>query len=258
MYIDSHCHLDRLDLTPYGDDFARYMAEARAQGLSRLLCVSISRAAFPAMAELVKPYPEIDLTFGVHPNEVEASEISVMDIVGQGAAPAIRAIGETGLDFFRTEQNAPWQLERFRRHIQAARQLGKPLVIHSRESRAMTLEILREEGADQVGGVMHCFSEDWETAKAALDLGFYISFSGILTFNSAHELRAVAEKLPMDSVLIETDAPYLAPAPYRGRSNYPHWVKRVVEVLAQLRGLRDETVADITRENYLRLFHGRK
>ncbi len=254
MLIDSHCHLDRLDLAPYGGDFNRLVAETQDLGISHMLCVSISMEKWPAMMERMDSYDCISASVGVHPNEQDCHEPTVSELAELATHPKIVAIGETGLDYFRSEGDLAWQHERFRTHIRAARTTGKPLIIHTREARADTLRILREEGAEQVGGVLHCFTEDWETAKAALDLNFYISFSGIVTFRNAEQIQTVARKVPADRYLVETDSPYLAPIPHRGKPNYPKYVRQVAQFVAELRETTLEKIAEQTTHNYRQLF----
>lgn len=254
MLVDSHCHIDRLDLKPYDGSLDRLLDETREVGVGHLLCVSIDMESYPQMLALVEEYPQIFVSAGVHPNEKECREPEADELVELARHPKNVAIGETGLDYFRSEGDLEWQRERFRRHIAAARACNKPLVIHSRAAREDTLTILREEGAADVGGVMHCFTEDWEMARQALDLGFYISFSGIITFRSAEELRQVAARVPAERLLIETDAPYLAPVPHRGKPNYPHYVTHVADCLAEIRGMEREALAQLTRDNFFRLF----
>jgi TatD DNase family protein len=256
MLVDSHCHLDRLDLKPYNNSLSTLLEETREAGVGHLLCVSIDMENYPSMLELVEAFPQVSVSVGVHPNEKDCREPEPEELVELAKHPKNVAIGETGLDYFRSEGDLDWQRDRFRRHIAAARACNKPLIIHSRAAKEDTLEILRGEGASDVGGVMHCFTEDWEMAKQALDLGFYISFSGIITFRSAEELREVAGKVPADRLLIETDAPYLAPVPHRGKPNYPHYVAQVADALAQLRGMTQQELETVTRENFFRLFNG--
>jgi TatD DNase family protein len=251
---DTHCHLDRMDLAPWNGHFSQFMHAARAADLGWMLCVAIDLDSYPAMCELVEPYPEVAVSVGVHPNEEEARSPTLEQLIELGCQARVVAIGETGLDYFRTEPGAAWQIERFRTHIEAARQLQKPLIIHTREAREDTLRVLEEAGAGDCGGVMHCFVEDWATAKRALDLGFYISFSGVLTYKSAAELREVAKQVPADRLLIETDSPYLAPAPHRGKPNIPLYVRHVAEQLATLRGWTLEETAARTLENARSLF----
>lgn len=255
MLVDSHCHLDRVDLTPYDGDFARLMDACADAGVTQLLCVSIDLGQYPAMRQLVDPFPQVAVSVGVHPNQETRTEASVEQLVELAADPRAVAIGETGLDYYRSEGDLSWQQARFRTHIAAARVAGKPLIIHTRNAREDTIRILTEERASEVGGVLHCFTENWEMARQGLDLGFYISFSGILTFKTAVELREVARQVPLDRLLIETDSPYLAPVPYRGKSNEPRYVGHVADCLAEIRGLDPLEIAAITSDNYRRLFH---
>jgi TatD DNase family protein len=254
MFVDSHCHLDRLDLKPYEGEFARLMQTAAEQGVGHMLCVSIDMEAYPAMKALVAGYPQVSISVGVHPNERERREPTLDELVELSADPQNVAIGETGLDYFRSDGDLEWQRERFRRHIDAARRCGKPLIIHTRDAREDTVRIMREQGAEQAGGVMHCFTETWEMAEQALDLGFFISFSGILTFKNAEDLREVARRVPLERMLIETDSPYLAPVPHRGRPNEPRYVRHVAECIADLRGMSTEAVAEVTAANFQTLF----
>ncbi|MGQ9659703.1 MAG: TatD family hydrolase [Thermochromatium sp.] len=253
--IDSHCHLDRVDLGVYGDDLGAMMRACATAGVLRMLCVGIDLDTYPAMRRLVDPYPEVDVAVGVHPNAESGEGPSIERLLAWADDPRVVAIGETGLDYYRLKDgDVSLQQARLRIHIAAARACGKPLIIHTREARADTLRLLREEGAAAVGGVLHCFTEDWETARAGLDLGFYISFSGIITFKGAESVRAVARQVPLDRLLIETDSPYLAPVPYRGKPNAPIYLRHVAACLAELRGLELERLAEVTTDNYRRLF----
>lgn len=252
--VDSHCHLDRLDLAPYGDGMDGVLAQARAEGVSDMLCVCINWENYPAVRALAQRYSHVYATVGVHPNDREGHEPTLDELVAAARDPKVIGIGETGLDYYRSEGDLGWQHARFRRHIQAARAAGKPLVVHSREAQVDTLRILREEGADAVGGIMHCFVDDWDTAAQALELGFHISFSGIITFNNATQVREVAARVPDDRLLVETDAPYLAPMPHRGKPNYPAYVRLVAERLAVVRGTTLEHIAAQTSANFFRLF----
>lgn len=254
MLVDSHCHLDKLDLAPFGGDFSRFMAEVGTQGIEHQLCVSINMEAYPDMLRLVEHYDQVSVSVGVHPNETEGRDPDVEELVERARHSKVVAIGETGLDYYKSEGDNTWQQDRFRRHITAARIARKPLIIHTREARSDTLRILREEGADQVGGVLHCFTEDWETAKAAMDLNFHVSFSGIVTFKNAVSIQEAARKMPEDRLLIETDSPYLAPTPLRGKPNYPFYVRHVAECVARLRGTDVERIAETTTTNYYALF----
>ena len=255
MYVDSHCHLDRLDLAPYGNRFEFFMEETRREGVARMLCVSINLRDYPAMRQLVDAYPDISVSVGIHPNEQGEPETGAAELAEFAADPRIVAVGETGLDYhYHSPDRSEWQRERFRAHIRAARAVGKPLIVHTREARADTLRILKEENAADVGGVMHCFTEDWETARQALDLGFHISFSGIITFRNAELLREVARKVPEDRYLIETDSPYLAPIPHRGKPNYPAYVRHVAECLALVRQVSEQRIAEQSTRNFFELF----
>jgi TatD DNase family protein len=255
MLIDSHCHLDRLDLKPYQNDFACFMQEVKNHHIEHLLCIAIDMESYPAMLDLVQDYAQISVTVGVHPNVHEGQEPTVDELIALGANDKVIAIGETGLDYFRSSGDLSWQHQHFRCHIQAAKALKKPLIIHTREAKQDTLRILKEENAQEVGGIIHCFTEDWEFAQQALELGFYISFSGIVTFNSAKSIQEVAQKVPADRFLIETDSPYLAPVPHRGRPNYPTYVRFVAEKIAELRGVSVEEIAQQSTSNFYSLFN---
>jgi len=254
MLIDAHCHLDRVDLKPYVGDFRRLMDETGAAGIGHMLCVSIDLEHYPRMRNLIAPYPQVSVSVGVHPSERGRRDPTPAVLVELAQDARNVAIGETGLDYYRSMGDLGWQHQRFRDHIAAARRCGKPLIVHTREAREDTLRILKEEDARDVGGVLHCFTETWEMAKAALDLGFYISFSGIVTFKTADDLRAVAAKVPPDRLLIETDSPYLTPVPHRGKSNEPRFVAAVAQCIAGLRGMSVEELAALTRNNFFRLF----
>lgn len=252
MLIDSHCHIDFPD---YTEGVAPIFARMQQNGVGYALCVSVSLERYPAMLALVEAHPNLLASVGVHPDHEDAREPDVFTLVEYARHAKVVAIGETGLDYYRKPREAAaWQRQRFRVHIQAARQAGKPLIIHTRNAAEDTLAILREEGADAVGGVMHCFTERWEVARAALDLGFYLSFSGIVTFKNAADLREVARKAPIDRLLVETDAPYLAPVPHRGKRNEPAYVRHVAECLAEVKGLPLAEIAAATTANFLRLF----
>jgi TatD DNase family protein len=254
MLIDSHCHLDRLDLTPFDHSFKRFVQETVQGGVDHMLCVSITLERYLAMVDLVRPFPEISVSVGVHPTESNCQEPSVDDLIRLGKDPRVVAIGETGLDYFHDDLTPLDQQDRFRVHVEAARSLGKPLIIHTRDARDDTLSLLSDTHASEVGGVFHCFTEDWETAKQALDLNFYISLSGIVTFRNAAQIQEVARRVPDDRLLIETDSPYLAPVPMRGKPNYPGYVRHVCDFVASLRGVSSEALADQTAQNYHRLF----
>jgi len=254
MFIDSHCHLDRIDLKPYQNDFSVFMQEAKQQHIKQMLCISIDLESYPAMQALVNNYPNIFLSVGVHPNVQEGKEPTEAELLALADNNKVIAIGETGLDYFRSTGDLSWQHQRFKRHIQVAKKLKKPLIIHTRAAGQDALEVLAEQGADEVGGIIHCFSEDWAFAERALELNFYISFSGIVTFKNALAIQEVAEKVPSDKFLIETDSPYLAPTPFRGKPNYPLYVRYVAEKLAELRQTSVEEIAEQSTANFHRLF----
>lgn len=252
MFIDSHCHLDRLDFAKLGTDLDGALAAARARGVKHFLCVGVDLETLPNVLAVAEAYDDVSASVGVHPLHLESLEPEIEQLIELAAHPRVVAIGETGLDYHYEQESPPDQQRRFRKHIEASRRTGKPLVVHTRAARADTIAILREEGA--TAGVMHCFTEDWDMAKAALDLGFYISFSGIVSFANAAELRDVACKVPLDRILIETDSPWLAPVPYRGKTNQPAYVVDVARVIAGLRGMDIEAVGEQTTENFRRLF----
>lgn len=254
MLVDSHCHLDRLDLTPYDGKLEGALNNAREHGVGHMLCVCIDLEHLDDVLAPARQYDFVTASVGVHPNEHDGEEPDCDRLVALAQDEQVVAIGETGLDYFRSEGDLEWQRERFRQHIAAAKQTAKPLIIHMRDATADTLKILKEENAAEAGGVMHCFVEDWITAKAAMDMNFHISFSGIVTFNSARELQDVARKMPLDRILVETDAPYLAPVPYRGKSNQPAYVLHVAEQIARLRDTDVESIAAATTDNYFKLF----
>lgn len=251
--VDSHCHIDRVDLDAFGGSIESMLAHAKELSVTEFLCVCIDLEHFDDVHNLALAHPSIYASVGVHPTEVDGKDPSVDELIELSKSDRVIAIGETGLDYFHVKKDeADWQRDRFRRHIEASNRTGKPMIIHTREAKKDTIAIMREEKVE--AGVMHCFSEDWETAKAALDLGFYISFSGILTFNSAKDLREVAKKVPEDRLLVETDSPYLTPMPHRGRPNSPAFTYHVAEKLAEVRGSSIEAIAETTTNNFRRLF----
>lgn len=219
-----------------------------------MLCIAIDLEAYPSMRELVAPYDNISLSVGVHPNSHDGIEPSVNDLIALGSDDKVVAIGETGLDYFHSKGDLQWQHQRFHNHIEAAKALNKPLIIHTRDAGHDALEVLKQQGGDRVGGVIHCFTEDWAYAEKALALNFYISFSGIVTFKNATAIKEVAQKVPADRFLIETDSPYLAPSPHRGKPNYPTYVRHVAEHIAELRGASVEEIARQSTDNFYRLF----
>lgn len=254
MLVDSHCHLDMLDLEPFGGRMEGVLDAARAQDIGHFLCVSINMEDYPGMLALAEPLQQVSVSVGLHPNEQGGHDPETEELVELARHPKVVAIGETGLDYFRSEGDLDWQRERFRRHIAAAKLSQKPLIIHSRDAKEDTLDILEAEGASEAGGVMHCFTGDWDMAERAMALNFYISFSGIVTFKSAQVLQDVAKKMPPDRMLVETDCPYLAPVPHRGKPNQPAFVRHVAEYVAELRGETYEQVAANTTGNFRNLF----
>lgn len=252
MFIDSHCHLNMLAQEEGGIDAA--LEQAAANQVDHILCISIDKNSCQEVLTLVDKHDQLTASVGIHPNVEPNENFTVDELLVLAEHKKVIAIGETGLDYFRSEGDLEWQRDRFKIHIEAAKKLKKPLIIHTREARQDTMNILEQEQAEQAGGIIHCFTENWETAKRALDIGFYISLSGIVTFKNAVELQDVAKKLPLDRILIETDAPYLAPVPHRGKTNRPAFVKHVAEFLAQLRGDSVENIAAATTANFHRLF----
>jgi TatD DNase family protein len=250
-FVDSHCHINFPELAANIGDV---LAQMRDNEVISALCVSVNLADFPQVLALAEQYPHIYASVGVHPDYEGVEEPDVARLVGLAQHPRIIAIGETGLDYFRLKGDLEWQRARFRTHIKAARETGKPLIIHTREAGADTVRIMAEEKAAEASGVMHCFTETWEVAEAALAMGFYISFSGIVTFKNAKQLKEVAQRVPLERILIETDAPYLAPVPHRGKLNQPAYVKHVAEEIAMLRGITLDEVGRSTTENFARLF----
>ncbi|PUA18500.1 TatD family hydrolase [Glaciimonas sp. PCH181] len=255
MYIDSHCHINFPELAAKMPEILAKMAENK---VTHALCVSVDLPDFPQVLELAKTYPHIYASVGVHPDYEDTPEPTVDDLIRLSDHPKIIAIGETGLDYFRLKGDLEWQRERFRRHIRASRATGKPLIIHTRAASEDTIKIMLEEGAGTnaggAGGVMHCFTESLAVAEAAIQMGFYISFSGIVTFKSAKDLQAVALAVPLEHILIETDSPYLAPVPHRGKMNEPGLVIHVAEYLANLKGVPLTTIAQQTTDNFFTLF----
>lgn len=253
--VDSHCHLNMLDLTPDNGSLQPVIERAQQQGVCHFLNVSVNLADFPEVLKAAEVYPFVSASVGIHPNEPDEKS-DVAELVKLGSHPNVIAVGETGLDYFRSTGDLEWQRQRFRDHITAAHQLNKPLIIHTRQAKEDTIRILREEHAHHPIGVMHCFSEDWETAKQALDLGFYISFSGVVTFKNTSILQDAAKKVPLDRILVETDAPYLAPMPHRGKPNEPGYVRYTADFIAALRGIDADEFANQTTCNFFNLFKG--
>jgi len=251
--VDSHCHLD---FEPLSAQLPEVLRRAEDNGVSHLLCVAVNLEDYPRIAHLAAAHPRIYASVGVHPNYADCREPEVAELVELAAEPKVVAIGETGLDYFRTEGRPDWQRRRFENHIEAAKAAAKPLIIHTRAAAGDTMDLLEGLNAGEAGGVMHCFAEDWAVAERALAIGFYISFSGIVTFKNADTVKQVARKMPLDRMLVETDAPYLAPVPFRGQVNEPGFVRHTAEYIAQLRGDTLERIATATTDNFFRLFSG--
>ena len=251
MLVDSHCHIDFPELA---EDLPGVLERMCLNGVGGAVCIGVTLEDLPKIRALTEADSRIVATVGLHPETTGVREASVTELVELGSAQAVVAIGETGLDYYWHKDRPEWQRDRFRTHIRAAREIGKPLVIHNREATEDVLRLMVEERAGDVGGVMHCFTESWEIAQQALDLGFYISISGIVTFKNAALVKDVASRVPLDRLLIETDAPYLAPVPYRGKLNQPAYVKHVAKEIARLRGVSFEEIAHATTENCFRLF----
>jgi len=249
--IDSHCHLN---FEPMGDDLDAVLERAKINNVSHMLCVSVNLEDYPEVLAIAQRYPNIFASVGVHPCYEDVQEPTVDELCELAQDERVVAIGETGLDYFRVEGDMTWQQDRFVRHIEAAIEVDKPLIIHTRQAAEDTMTMLKTHRADQCGAVMHCFAEDWDTAKKALDLGFYISFSGIVTFNSAKTLKEVAKQVPLDRILVETDAPYLAPVPMRGKPNQPAFVAHTAQYVADLKGIDLETLTAQTTQNFFQLF----
>jgi TatD DNase family protein len=251
MLVDSHCHLNFPELRSRLPELLKAMAD---NGVTHALCICVDLAELPDVLSIAEEHENLYATVGVHPDYQETHDPTVEELVELARHPKVVAIGETGLDYYRLTGDLEWQRERFRRHIRAARHCGKPLVIHTRSAAADTVRLMREENAGEAGGVMHCFTETWEVAEAALAMNFHISFSGIVTFRNARELKSVAERVPLERMLVETDSPYLAPVPHRGKVNEPAYVRYVAEEVARLRQLPVEQIAAVTSTNFFRLF----
>ena len=251
MLVDSHCHINFPELA---SDLEGVIARMRAAGVTHALCVSVSLETFPAVLAIAERFPNIYASVGVHPNHHGGAEAAVEQLVELATHPRVIAIGETGLDYYRETGDLSWQRERFRTHIQAARRCSKPLVVHTRQAPEDTLEILKSEGADEIGGVMHCFTESLSVAEQAMALNFYISFSGIVTFKTSRDLKEVARQIPLERTLVETDSPYLAPTPYRGKTNEPAYVRRVAEELSEIKRIDLDEVAKVSSSNFFSLF----
>lgn len=254
MLIDSHCHLDRLDLTPYDGDLGRALMRARDRGVSKMLCVGIDMNNAEVVIDIARAHEGVMASVGIHPMDIGKGHYDVEQLFRWASDECVIAVGETGLDYFYSQDSAQLQQSSFIEHLQLASRVSKPTIVHTRAARQDTLDIIRLHGDASIGGVLHCFTESWEMAKQALDYNYYVSFSGIVTFNNARELRDVVKRVPLDRLLVETDSPYLAPVPYRGKKNEPQYVIEVAECVAGLKGISVEQLAEITTENFYRLF----
>lgn len=251
--VDSHCHLDRLDKKQFSD-LSVVMEETQQRGISHILCIGVDLETFPDVQAVADQFDNVFASVGVHPLYGESTEPTVEELIKRAQHPKVVAIGETGLDYFYAKDGKETQQRRFKTHIQAARETQLPLIIHTRDARADTISLLREEGQGDVNGVLHCFTEDLDMAQKGMELGFYVSISGIVTFANAEQLRDVVKNIPLERLLVETDAPWLAPVPYRGKPNQPAYVVEVAQKVAELKGVSLQELADITRENFFRLF----
>lgn len=255
MFIDSHCHLDKLDLSPYDGNFTALLDAAAERNIQKMLCVSIDMEQFQEMYRLIEPFTHIYASVGVHPLNTEGRVTTVEELVEAAAKNRVVAIGETGLDYYYQKETVEVQQQSFHNHLRASAITKLPTIVHTRDAREDTLKIIKASGDPEVGGVLHCFTENWAMAKAALDLNYMISFSGIATFRNASELRDVIKQVPLDRILIETDAPYLAPVPYRGKKNEPKYVVEVAQCVADLKGVSLEQIAEQTSANFHQLFN---
>jgi len=254
MLVDSHCHLDRLDLSDYPEGLDQAVAAARAQGVSHMLCVCISEANKQAVVDIANRYDGIFASVGIHPSDVSHDVTAVDTLVSWSREAKVVAIGETGLDYYYSGDSKDAQKKSFIHHLSAAKISQLPVIVHTRDARQDTIDLIRDHGCLDNAGVLHCFTESWDMASAALDLNYYISISGIVTFKNADNLRDVVRKVPLERLLVETDSPYLAPVPYRGKPNQPKYVREVAEYVAELKGVSFEALSRITADNFFTLF----
>ncbi len=254
MLVDSHCHLDRLNLEPYNGDLTAAIEAAHARGIQQMLCIGISLSNIQDVIDIAQRYPRVLASVGVHPCDVQAGMADASQLLAWAEQPKVVALGETGLDYHYETESKALQQESFILHLEVGGKAGLPIVVHTRDAREDTLALIKAHGNLEHAGVLHCFTEDWDMAKRALDLNYYISISGIVTFKNAEQIRDVVRKMPLDRLLVETDSPYLAPVPYRGKSNEPKYVREVAEFIAEVRGLAFEELAQKTTENFYQLF----
>lgn len=252
--IDSHCHLDRLDLSEYDGNLSGAIESARSRGVGTMLCIGVSLSNAEAVIDIANSFPDIFASIGIHPMDVKDQLVSIEDLQALLARDRVVAVGETGLDYYYTPETKDLQIESFKLHLELSSRSNKPIIVHTRDARSDTIECIKRYGDPSVGGVLHCFTESWDMAKAAIDENYYVSFSGIVTFNNAQALREVVKKTPVDRLLVETDSPYLAPVPYRGKKNEPKYVVEVAQCVADIKGISLEELAVITSENFRRLF----
>ena len=254
MLIDSHCHLDRLKLDAYDGNLTGAIEAAIDRGVAKMLCVGISIDNVEDVKAIARQYPQVVASVGVHPLDVDKGLAGVDQLVTWADVPEVVAIGETGLDYYYSEESKQLQLESFELHLLAAKQLGMPVIVHTRDAKEDTLALIERHGCGESAGVLHCFTEDWDMARRALDMDYLISISGIVTFRNADALRDVVKKVPLDRLMVETDSPYLAPVPYRGKSNEPKYVREVAEFIAELKGVSYDELVQVTGDNFFRLF----
>lgn len=254
MLVDSHCHLDRLSLEHCGGSLDAAVQAAQERGVTAMLCVCISEENKNQVVDIARRHANVYASVGVHPSDVMAEVIPAETLQRWAEPPEVVALGETGLDYHYAADSAKVQQASFREHLRAAGSLGLPVIVHTREAREDTLRLIKEDGNLESAGVLHCFTEDWDMARRALEMNYYISISGIITFRNANALREVVRKLPLDRLLVETDSPYLAPVPYRGKPNQPAYVREVAECVASLKNISLEQLAEATTDNFYRLF----
>lgn len=254
MLIDSHCHLDRINLDPYSGDLTGAINAAQARGIQQMLCISISLSNIQTVIDIAQQHPSVLASVGVHPCDVKEGTATFEQLIQWAEQPKVVALGETGLDYHYETESKALQHESFAMHLEAGAKTKLPIVVHTREARDDTIALIKAHGSMESAGVLHCFTEDWDMAKRALDLNYYISISGIVTFKNAEQIRDVVRKMPLDRLLVETDSPYLAPVPYRGKPNEPRYVREVAEFVAEVKGIPFETLAQHTTENFYRLF----
>ena len=254
MVIDSHCHLDRIDLAPYGGDLSKAIEQARSRGVDRMLCVGIDMGNAEQVMTIAKDHDGVYASVGIHPMDIGKGTYDIDQLKTWALQDHVVAVGETGLDYFYSADSAELQQQSFTEHLKLASEVRKPVIVHTRDAREDTLNLIRAHGDASVGGVLHCFTESWEMAEQALDHNYYVSFSGIVTFRNAAELRDVVKKVPLDRLLVETDSPYLAPVPHRGKKNEPQYVVEVAQCVAELKGISYEALAEVTTENFYKLF----